>query len=278
MRARRFLALGLVAGALAGCGGDEPASAPPAGPGALVWAVGDGADGGSRAKAVAAQIARDRPERVLYLGDVYEQGTPEEFRDHFASVYGSLARRMAPTPGNHEWARRAEGYDPYWRRMKGRPLRHWYAFSLGGWRVLSLNSQDPANRAQLAFARRELARARGTCVLAFWHRPRFNAGEHEEEEADVQPLWQAVRGRVALILSGHDHNLQRFRPVAGAVQYVVGAGGHSHYDVDEDDERLAFSRDDADGALRMRLAPGVARLSFVTAEGDELDRTTVRCR
>jgi hypothetical protein len=28
----------------------------------------------------------------------------------------------------------------------------------------------------------------------------------------------------------------------------------------------------------MRLAPGVARLSFVAANGDVLDRTTLRCR
>lgn len=43
---------------------------------AVVWAVGDGADGSTAARRVAARIAADRPERVLYLGDVYEQELP----------------------------------------------------------------------------------------------------------------------------------------------------------------------------------------------------------
>ena len=94
----------------------------------------------------------------------------------------------------------------------------------------------------------------------------------------MEPLWRAVRGRVALVLSGHDHDFQRFRAVDGTVQYVAGAGGHSRYHVDAGDPRLAFSEDDVNGALRMRLKPGVARLSFVTAGGDMLDSTTVRCR
>ena len=109
------------------------------------------------------------------------------------------------------------------------------------------------------------------------HRPRFNAGVHEEEERDVNPLWRALRGRAAILLSGHDHDLQRFRRVSGTVQLVIGAGGRERYDVDEGDGRLAFSDDSRDGALRMRLNPGVARLSIVAADGDVLDRSTVRC-
>ena len=109
------------------------------------------------------------------------------------------------------------------------------------------------------------------------HRPRFNAGVHEEEERDVNPLWRALRGRAAILLSGHDHDLQRFRRVSGTVQLVIGAGGRERYDVDEGDRRLAFSDDSRDGALRMRLNPGVARLSIVAADGDVLDRSTVRC-
>lgn len=76
---------------------------------AVVWAAGDGADGSTAARRVASLIAADRPERVLYLGDVYEQGTDREFQDNFAPVYGSLSRRMAPTPGNHDWPAHRSG-------------------------------------------------------------------------------------------------------------------------------------------------------------------------
>jgi acid phosphatase type 7 len=260
----------------ASCGGGklEAASAR----GVRVWAVGDGGNGTHEAKRLAAQIAKDRPKRVIYLGDVYEHGTADDFRARFATVYGALAARMEPTPGNHDWPAHATGYDPYWRNVKQRRVPHHYAFSLGGWRLLSLNSETPGDSAQLAFARRELARAKGNCVIAFWHRPRIDAGLHRDEAPAVDPLWRVVKGRAALVLSGHDHNLQRFRPIGGTEQLVVGAGGRERYNVDEGDSRLAWSDDRVDGALRMRLAPGIARLSFVAASGEVLDRTTVRCR
>jgi len=257
-------------------GGSDGEAAPRGG--VRVWAVGDGGNGTREAKRVAARIAKDHPKRVLYLGDVYETGTAADFDANFATVYGALARRMEPTPGNHDWPEHTGGYDPYWRKVKGRGVPHRYAFSLAGWRFLSLNSETPGDRAQLAFARREVARVKGTCLIAFWHKPRINAGVHRDEAPAVDPLWRVVKGRAALVLSGHDHNLQRFRPIGGTRQYVVGAGGRERYDVDEGDDRLAWSDDKVDGALKMRLAPGVARLSFVAANGDVLDRTTVRCR
>jgi hypothetical protein len=262
----------LAAGAFS-CGHDGPAAAPRSG--TIVWAVGDGANGSDEARGVADLIAQDRPRRVLYLGDVYERGTARDFRRRFVTVYGRLARRMAPTPGNHDWPQHAVGYDPYWRKVKGRRLPHHYAFSLGGWRIISLNSETPDDAAQLAYLRRQLKGRR--CVLAFMHRPRFNAGEHRSEQLDVDAIWQELRGRATLLLAGHDHDLQRFKPVDGTTQLVIGAGGRQRYAVDGSDSRLAFSNDSADGALRMQLRPGLARLRIVRADGRVLDRSTVRC-
>ena len=244
-------------------------------PGTTVWAVGDGANGTREAKRVAARIARDHPERVLYLGDVYESGTAGDFRHRFASVYGALASRMEPTPGNHDWPNHATGYDPYWKRVKGKRVPHHYALDAGGWRIISLNSETPDDAAQLAYLRRQLRGRR--CVLAFMHRPRFNAGAHRGEERDVEALWEVLRGRARLLLAGHDHDLQRFKAVDGTTQYVSGAGGKSHYAVDEGDPRLAFSDDEAYGALRIALTPGKAELRFVAVDGTVLDRNTVTC-
>src|SRR4051812_26101394 len=78
---------------------------------AEVWAVGDGGYPTAAAHAVAEQIRRARPDRVLYLGDVYERGTLKESTAHFTRVYERLLKRMAPTPGNHEWPQHRSGYD-----------------------------------------------------------------------------------------------------------------------------------------------------------------------
>ncbi|MEA2124744.1 MAG: hypothetical protein QOI80_1526 [Solirubrobacteraceae bacterium] len=243
----------------------------------VVWAIGDGAAGTAAGRRLAQRVTADDPDRVLYLGDVYETGSAQEFRRNFARPYRPLLHRMLPTPGNHEWPQHAVGYDPFWRRVTGARTPPWYAVRLGSWQVLSLNSEAPhdAGSAQVRWLRGRLRRP-APCRLAIWHRPRFSAGLHGDQP-DLQPVWAAVRGRVVLVLGGHDHDLQRLRPKAGTVQLVSGAGGRALYDVDEDDPRLAFSDDRHFGAYRLTLSPDHVEAVALTVAGRELDRTTIDC-
>jgi hypothetical protein len=284
-----------VALALHDGGGEPPVRAPAdrfvpsvSGERAVLWAVGDGADGSASGKAVAARIAGSRMDRLLYLGDVYgdggavgrlaPDGTAADYRDHYDALFGSLAARTAPTPGNHEWPQRAVGYEPYWTKVHGRPPPTYYAFAAGGWQILSLNSEasHDANSVQVRWLRGQLRR-RTTCRLAFWHRPRFSAGSHGDQP-DVAPLWNALLRRASLVVSGHDHDMQRLHPIDGITQVVSGAGGHGQYPVDSADRRLAFSNDRTYGALRIALRAGRADLSFVAADGRLLDRHRVGCK
>jgi hypothetical protein len=245
----------------------------------VLWAVGDGATGGAAARAVAARIAASRVDRLLYLGDVYEHGTASDFGRAYATTYGRLAARTAPTPGNHDWRNHATGYDRYWRSALGAPLPHWYAFRAGGWEVLSLDSEASHDRgsAQERWLRAQL-RGGGTCRIAFWHRPRFSAGTHHGDQRDMAPLWDDLRGRAAIALAGHEHDMQRLRPIDGVTELVSGAGGADRYALRTRDPRLAFGNDSTFGALRLDLRPGVAAYAFVSAAGRVLDRGTIRCR
>lgn len=285
---RVLLAMALVALALAGCGSDDrpPASGPSdqfvpsAGDApATLWAIGDAAAPEPEAKAVARLIAREQPDRLLYLGDVYETGTAEEFTDNYDRLYGDLADITAPTAGNHEWANRAQGYDAYWKARKGRTPPLAYSFRLAGWEILSLNAEAEhgPGSAQVRWLRRAVAEP-GDCRLAFWHEPRYSAGLRHGDEDSMAPFWQSLRGRAKLVVSGHEHDMQRLEPRGGLTQLVSGAGGHSSYEVDEQDGRLAFADDETDGALRIQLRPGAARLDFVATDGRVLDSSTVRCR
>jgi hypothetical protein len=253
---------------------------------AVVWAVGDGADGGAAAKAVAGRIRAGPIDRFLYLGDVYGpqplaflrgDGSAADYRTRYAPVYGALAPRTAPTPGNHEWPQRGDGYEPYWRRVMGRTPPAYYRFSIAGWQILSLNSEAPHDRGspQVRWLARQVARP-GTCRLAFWHRPRFSAGRHGDQP-DTAPLWDALRARATLVVNGHDHDMQRLRPAGGVTELVSGAGGHGLYGL-HPDRRRVFGDDHTYGALRIDLRPGHARLRFVAAGGRVLDSSAVRCR
>jgi hypothetical protein len=257
---------------------DPPAQEPPAPEPRIAWAVGDGADGSDLARGVARLIRRDEPDRLLYLGDVYNRGSAAEFERNFRGVYGDLTAITAPTIGNHEWALRRQGYYPFWRGVRGRRMRPWYRFELGGWELFSLNSEadhDSRSR-QLSWLRRRLRDAEGDCRLAFWHRPRFSAGSAYGDDAGLRPFWRVLRGRARLALSGHEHNMQRLRPRGGIVQLVSGAGGTTLYPV-VDQPRLRFGRGDRRGALRLELSPGRARLEFRGVGGRVLDRSRVSC-
>ena len=281
----RLALLAAVGASVSGCQEAVPAQEPaPArqsarqGAPSVVWAVGDGADGGGEAKRVARTIRRDRPARFLYLGDVYERGTPAEFRRNYTSVYGALNPITAPTPGNHEWGNRRTGYLPYWRRAKRRRQPSYYRFALAGWDVLSLNSETAHGRGSRQ--QRWLARAvrrPGTCRLAFMHRPYRSAGLHGDTRS-LAALWRTLRGHARLVLSGHDHDMQRLRRRDGLTQYVSGAGGRERYPLDPLDRRVAFGRSDRFGALRIELRAGAAKLEFRSATGAVLDRSEVRCR
>ncbi len=101
----------------------------------------------------------------------------------------------------------------------------------------------------------------GDCRIGFWHRPRYSAGAYAGAP-DLNPLWNRLVGHAKIVLTGHDHNLQRHRPQRGITQYVVGAGGRGRYSLHPGNPTLAWGRDDVNGALRMVLRPGHALLEF----------------
>jgi hypothetical protein len=247
-------------------------------PRSIVWAVGDAADGTQAAQNVASMIGSRRVDRLLYLGDVYEYGTAQDFQDKYRPLYGELGNVTAPTIGNHEWPTAATGYIPYWTAVDGAPPPFWYAFAVSGWQVISLNSNLPASTAQRHWLDHLIRRSPryGTCRIAFMHHAIFSAGVHGDL-TELQPLFGELRGHARLVLAGHDHNMQRFRPVDGITQLVDGAGGSELYPANRDDRRLAFADDTRSGALRMELRPGRARITFIAADGSPLDRSAVRC-
>jgi hypothetical protein len=243
----------------------------------VVWAVGDGPDGGPSAKAVGRLITRSKPDRVIYLGDVYERGTASEFAQNFDPVYGSIASRIAPTPGNHDWPAHADGYDPYWQDKHGQAAPTYYSFRSGGWQIISLNSEIDhfPGSPQVAWLRSK-ATAQGDCRIAFWHRPRYSAGTHHGDDPGMQPFWDALVGHARIVLNGHEHNLQRMKPRHGITEFVSGGGGHQRYGLYKRRD-LAFGSTRF-GALRLQLAPGIARYRFVSARGGTLDSGKVRCK
>ncbi len=221
------------------------AVAGPAAADVTVYAAGDIADcrrvapaysrAAATAELVAAGLANDPAAAVLTLGDnVYERGTAQEFASCYAPTWGRFKQRTYPSPGNHEHATSgASGYFGYFGTAAG--PGH-YAFTLGSWRLISLDSSvsGAARARQLAWLKQELEQHPSHCTLAYWHHPLYSSGGHPHNTV-MQEAWRLLyRAGAELVLSGHDHDYERFAPqdadgrvdrARGIRQFVVGTGG-----------------------------------------------------
>jgi Calcineurin-like phosphoesterase len=268
------------AGALVGGIGGAPASEATSHTStrAVVWAAGDVATPGPAADAIAALVRRGKPDRFIYLGDVYETGTASDFRLWYHPRFGRLARITEATIGNHEWDNRFEGYYRYWAGRKGRKYPPWSKTSIAGWELVNLNSQAPhgSTSPQVRWLESTLT-GPGDCRIAFWHRPRYSEGAYDGAP-DLNPFWNRLAGHARIVLSGHDHNLQRHSPQQGLIQYVVGAGGRGRYQLHGGrGTTMVWGRDDINGALRIVLRRGQALLEFRGPRGGLLGRSHVSC-
>lgn len=191
-------------------------------------------------EATAQVVESLRPAVVAPLGDLqYERGEASGFAQSYDRSWGRFKSITRPAPGNHEYAGgKAPGYFGYFgEAAAGVGGRGWYSYDVGAWHVVALNSVCAAvggcgpGSPQLAWLRADLESSTARCLLAYWHHPRHSSGLHGGDEA-YEALWQALSEAGAdVVLSGHDHHYERFAPVGGVRQFVVGTGGRSLYPV-----------------------------------------------
>jgi acid phosphatase type 7 len=217
-------------------------SAPPPGGPALLSA-GDIASCSSSGDEATATVLDGLAGTVATLGDnAYQDGTTVEFSNCYDPTWGRHKARTRPSPGNHDYhTSGATGYYGYFGASAGPSGRGYYSYDLGDWHIVSLNSNVSmsAGSAQEQWLRADLAANPKQCTLAYWHHPRFSSGTNHGNFSAAQPIWQALYDFNAdVVLSGHEHNYERFAPqtptgaadaVRGIREFVVGTGGASHY-------------------------------------------------
>ncbi len=283
--------------ALVACAGAQGAAGA-SGPTVTVAAAGDiacdpsngnfngGAGTGSACQqgATAEAVAALAPDAVLVLGDnQYEQGTRAQYDVSYAPSWGAFMANTYPVPGNHEYyTSGAAGYYDYFGNRAGDPTKGYYSFDLGAWHVVALNSNCAkvggcdAGSPQEQWLRADLAAHPARCTLAYWHHPRYSSGNHGDDAA-MTDIWQALADAGAdVVLSGHDHDYERFAPqdahghrddAAGVRQFVVGTGGRSHYGLPAPGPNSQAVSDDTFGVLSMTLRPDSYDWAFAPIAG-----------
>lgn len=224
--------------------------------------------------------------KVLPLGDVqYDTGRYADFLGSYDKSWGQLGAKIAPVLGNHEAD--GAGYFDYFNGVgKGAGVagtrgEGWYSYESGdspatGWHIVALNSEcagKACGARQLAWLRNDLAASAKPCSVAYWHKPRFSSGAHGGN-ATMQPYWELLNQYGGeLVLSGHDHDYERFAPLnasgardpaRGVRQFVVGTGGKGLRRVGAGPDTQA-SNADTFGFLELTLKANSYDWKFVPA-------------
>jgi hypothetical protein len=261
-------------------------TAPGAGQPEVVGAVGSGADSSVGTAQVANEVAGWSPNLFLFLGDVYEMGTYEEFYNWYDPSWGAMRGVTNPTPGDQEVYYGRNGYAWYWNNEPA-----YYSYDAGGWHFISLTECEwssvcngGASSPEVTWLNNDLATHPGACTIAYWHAPRFAIDGGDTSE---QPLWAALaNGHATVAITADRHNYQRYTALdangnptpTGMAEFVVGTGTHGWDAISGSDPRAVKAITFTPGALKLSLTATTAGFQFVALDGTVGDAGSLPCQ
>jgi len=234
------------------------------------------------------------------LGDnAYEAGTTAEFDKCFTATWGDPNKRIMkslhPAPGNHEYyTPSANPYYKYFGAAAGPIGKGYYSYGVGQWHVIVVNSEiivdraftDANRREQMAWVQADLAAHKALCTIAYWHHPRFSSGWHGGNR-NLTAMWQLLYDNdVDLVLNGHDHDYERFRPmtpagaadtVRGITEIVAGTGGQELRGFEAIQPNSVYRIEGRAGVLLLTLGAAEYRSAFLEVGGRVWDQSGGKC-
>ncbi len=243
---------------------------------------------------------------VFTLGDhAYPEASDRYLSQCFTPSWGDPRKRIMnvirPSVGNHDYqADRAGPTYRFFGNRIGPAGKGYYSYDVGDWHVIVLNSElavegtADQKAGQLEWLRRDLADHRQLCTLSYFHKPLFTSS-YRHGVQEMRALWTVLYDAdVDLILSGHDHHYERFRPQApdgaldsirGIEQILVGTGGATLRGLRS---RLGIRGPELEGnssvqiqghfgVLLLALGTGAYRSAFLDTEGRAWDRSGRAC-
>ena len=257
-------------------------TAPPPGSPLILVGAGDIADCSSTRDEATAALLDNIPGTVFANGDnAYPNGAATDYSQCYAPSWGRHKARTRPAPGNHDYnTAGAAGYFGYYGPLAGDPGNGYYAYDLGDWQIISLNSNIAmsAGSPQEQWLRGALAASTKRCTLAYWHHPRFSSGTHHGSAVTAQPLWEALYAAGAeIVIGGHEHNYERFAPqtpaqtadpTSGIREFVAGTGGEDSYnDLGSPLPNSERFNGTTSGVLKLTLGSGTYSWEFIPIAG-----------
>jgi len=194
-------------------------------------AYGDTREGHSVHRAIVEALAREAVDFVLHTGDMVQRGGRQDQWMRFFQIERPLLvdTPIVPAVGNHDMSGR-DYFRRYFLHSKWAGDRHYYALDWGHLRIVTVDSGIECRDgcAQYAFAERALAEGarRGQLMVLALHHPPYSSGKHGSAPEVQKPITELARRHgVELVITGHDHNYERTRPIDGTTYIVSGSAG-----------------------------------------------------
>ncbi|MCB0167914.1 MAG: metallophosphoesterase family protein [Anaerolineae bacterium] len=213
-------------------------------------AFGDYGNGSAAQKRLRNQMQRDSFRFVLTTGDNSQgEGTYEQLDRMVFQVYDTIFSQVPvfPALGNHDYL--TDQAAPYLNVFDVPPnaspeknLKRYYSFIYGNAQFIVLDTtplvktDDPATcDAMLHWLRQKLSQPSPLWKIVVCHHPPYNAGHHGVNpriKTHLIPIFEAYQ--VNVVLSGHQHNYQRSKPLRqgqvttmedGGILYIVSGAG-----------------------------------------------------
>lgn len=230
-----------------------------------------GNDNDAKTAQLLGQIA---PRFVFTVGDnVYQNGTYSEFMNCYNPTWGKYKSFTKPVRGNHDYnTAGAQGFWDYFLYPA------YYVYDIGTWRIYVLDTEldVSATSAQVQWLKNDLAAHPKSCVLAFWHRPRWSSGSAHGSDSKMQTIWQVLyNAKAELVINGHEHNYERFAQMnaygqavsSGLREIIAGTGGVSHSGFGTILSSSRVRNSNTYGVLRLNLRSGGYDWKFVPIAG-----------
>jgi 3',5'-cyclic AMP phosphodiesterase CpdA len=229
---------------------------------------------------------------VFTAGDhAYPKGTTREFVECYGVSWGRHRNRTRPAPGNHDYGSpQAAPYFKYFGSNAGPEGRGYYSYNLGAWHIVSLNSNPDAaswGAAQEEWLRDDLKADSASCVLAYWHHPRFSSGKTYGNQRHMDALYKILyQHGVSVLISGHEHIYERFAPqnpegkadAKGVRQFIAGTGGAPLYRIGAVKPNSEVRNGSSHGVLMFTLQASTYDWEFIPVAGQSFrDRGSAGC-
>lgn len=167
-------------------------------------------------------------EFVVMMGDnIYGGHKPKDFERKFEAPYKPLLDagvKFYACLGNHDSSDETL-YKPF--NMNG---QRYYTFKKGDVQFFALDSNymDPT---QLDWIQQQLRESNAKWKIAFFHHPLYSDGRFHGSDVDLRnqlmPIFEKYG--VNVVMSGHDHVYERFKPEGGIYFFLVGNSGELRY-------------------------------------------------